>query len=199
MPVPQTTARTAAVHHGGTHVAHVLTVAERNVVGTVERDRVGVLLYRDGLAGKGGLLDLHGSALEHAAVGGNRVAGLKQHDVAGHELAGVQRDLLAIADDLGLGGTHLLKSGERLFALGLLDHAEGGVDDHDRHDDNHVGPLGLALDHAGYGRDDGRDDEHDDHGVGHLLEEANPQRGLLFLLELVGAELRRARLRLGRG
>ena len=60
---------TAAVYHGGTHVAHVLAVAERHVVGACgELDHVGVLLDRHGLAGKCGLFDLHRGALEDATV-----------------------------------------------------------------------------------------------------------------------------------
>ena len=60
---------TATVHHGGAHVAHVLTVAERHVVGARgELDHVGVLLDRHGLAGECGFFDLHRGALEHAAV-----------------------------------------------------------------------------------------------------------------------------------
>ena len=137
---------------------------------------VGVLLDGHGLAGERGLLDLHGGALEHAAVGGHRVAGLEQDHVARDELGGVQHDQLAVAHDLGLGGAHLLKGREGLLALGLLDDAERGVDDDDRHDDDDVGEVDLALDGAGHGADDGRHDEHDDHRVGHLLEEADPQR-----------------------
>ena len=101
----------------------------------------------------------------------------------------MQHDELAVADDLGLGGAHLLKGRESLLALRLLDDAEGGVDDDDGHDDDDVGEVDLALNGAGDGADDGRDDQHDDHRVGHLLEEADPQRSLLGLLKLVRAEL----------
>ena len=143
----------AAVHHGGTHVAHVLAVAQRHVVHTLaEFNDVGVLLDRDGLAGEGGLLDLHGSALEHAAVGRNGIARLEQHHVAGDELGAGHVGHLAIADDLGLRGAHLLQGLEGLLRLGLLDHAQDGVQDNDGENDGSVGPLGLTLDKAG---DDG--------------------------------------------
>ena len=126
----------------------------------------------------------------HAAVRRDGVTGLEQDDVAGHELGGVQHDELAVAHDLGLRGAHLLQGREGLLALSLLNDAEGGVDDDDRHDDDDVREVDLALNGARHRADGRRSDEHDDHRIGHLLEEANPQRGLLLFLQLVGAELR---------
>ena len=185
-----------AVHDGGAHVAHVLTVAQRHIVGALgEGDDVGVLLDRDGLAGKSGLLDLHGGALDHAAVRRHGVAGLKQDHVAGDELGARHMDHLAVADDLGLSRGHLLQRLEGLLGLGLLDHAEDGVQDDDGQDDGGVRPLGLALDEASDDGDGGRNEQHDDHRVTHLLEEALPHGSLLFLIKLVRAHARQARLR----
>ena len=184
---------TAAVDHGGAHVAHVLAVAERHVVGTVgEHDGIRVLLHRHGLAGQRGLLDLHGSALEDTAVRGHGVAGLEQDHVTGDKLGAVHHDELTVADDLGLGGAHLLQGGQGLLALCLLDDAQGRVDDDDGHDDDHVGKVGLTLDEAGDGGDGGGHDQHDDHRVGHLLEEPDPHGRGLFLIQLVGAVLGQA-------
>ena len=87
-----------AVHNGGTHVAHVLAVAERHVVGAGdELDHVGMLLDGHGLAGERGLFDLHRGALEHAAVGRDGVARLEHDHVAGHELGARQVHELAVA------------------------------------------------------------------------------------------------------
>ena len=186
-----------AIHHGGTHVAHIFAVAERHVVGARGKlNDVGMLLYGHGLAGKGGLLDLHRGALEHAAVGRDGVARLEHDHVAGHELGARQVHELAVAQDLGLRRTHLLQGLEGLLALGLLDHAQHRVDDNDEHDDGDVGKIGLALDHARERADNGGDDKHDDHGIGHLLKEALPQRCLLGFLKLVRACLGEARRRL---
>ena len=89
---------TTAVHDGGAHIAHVLTVAERHVVGAGgELDHVGMLLDGHGLAGERGLFDLHRGALEHAAVGRNGVARLEHDHVAGHELGARQVHELAVA------------------------------------------------------------------------------------------------------
>ena len=155
-----------------------------------------MLLNGHGLAGKGGLLDLHRGALEHAAVGRDGVARLEHDHVAGHELGTRQVHELAVAQNLGLRRAHLLQGLEGLLALGLLDHAQHRVDDNDEHDDGDVGKVGLALDHARERADDSGDDQHDDHGVGHLLKEALPQRRLLGFLELVRACLGKARRRL---
>ena len=187
----------AAVYHGGTHVAHVLAVAERHVVGAGgELDHVGMLLDGHGLAGKGGLLDLHRGALEHAAVGRDGVARLEHDHVTGHELGARQVHELAVAQHLGLRRAHLLQGLESLLAFSLLDHAQHRVDDNDEHDDGDVGKVRLALDHARECTDDGGNDQHDDHGIGHLLKEALPQRRLLGFLELVRACLGEARRRL---
>ena len=188
---------TATVHHGGAHVAHVLTVAEWHVVGARgELDHVGVLLDRHGLAGQRGLFDLHRGALEHAAIGRDGVARLEHDHVTGHELGARQMYELAVAQHLGLRRAHLLQGLEGLLALGFLDHAQHRVDDNDEHDDGNIGKVGLALDHARERTDDGGNDQHDDHGVGHLLKETLPQRRLLGFLELVRACLGEARRRL---
>ena len=187
----------AAVHHGRAHVAHVLAVAERHVIGARGKlDHVGVLLYGHGLAGECSLFDLHRGTLEHAAVGRNGVARLEHDHVTGHELGARQVHELAVAQYLGLRRAHLLQGLEGFFALGFLDHAQHRVDDNDEHDDDDIGKVGLALDHARERTDDGGNDQHDDHGIGHLLKETLPQRRLLGFLELVRACLSEARRRL---
>ena len=188
---------TATVHHGRAHVAHVLAVAERHVVSARGKlNHVGVLLDRHGLAGQCGLFDLHRGALEHAAVGRDGVARLEHDHVAGHELGARQVHELAVAQHLGLRRAHFLQGLEGLLALGFLDHAQHRVDDNDEHDDGDVGKIGLALDHARKCADNGGNNQHDDHGVCHLLKEALPQRSLLGFLKLVRACLGEARRRL---
>ena len=174
------------IDHGGAHVAHVLAVAERDVLALFEHveDR-GDLVDRHGLAGEGGLLDLHGGALDDAAVRRHRVAGLEDHEVANNKLGGRDAHNVAAAHDLALGGRHLLERRQRLLGLGLLDHAENRVHHDDEADDDHVREVRLALRQPREGRDDRGNDEHDDHRVCHLCEEALPERVLLGLLELV--------------
>ena len=155
-----------------------------------------MLLDRHGLAGKGGLLDLHRGALEHAAVGRDGVARLEHDHVTGHELGARQVHELAVAQHLGLRRAHLLQGLESLLAFSLLDHAQHRVDDNDEHDDGDIGKVRLALDHARERADNRGRDQHDDHGVCHLLKEALPQRCLLGFLKLVRACLGEARRRL---
>ena len=186
-----------AVHNGGAHVAHVLAVAERHVIGARSKlDHVGVLLDRHGLAGECGLFDLHRGALEHAAVGRDGVARLEHDHVTGHELGARQVHELAVAQYLGLRRAHLLQGFEGLLALGLLDYAQHRVDDNDEHDDGDISKVGLALDHARERADNRGRDQHDDHGVGHLLKETLPKRRFLGFLKLVRACLGKTRRRL---
>ena len=100
---------------------------------------------------------------------------------------------LAVAQHLGLRCAHLLQRLEGLLAFSLLDHAQHRVDDNDEHDDGDVGKIGLALDHARERADNRGRDQHDDHGVCHLLKEPLPQRRLLGFLKLVRACLGKAR------
>ena len=155
-----------------------------------------MLLDRHGLAGQCGLFNLHRGALEDAAVGRDGVARLEHDHVAGHELGARQVHELAVAQHLGLRRAHLLQGLEGLLAFSLLDHAQHRVDDNDEHDDGDIGKVRLALDHARERADDGGNDQHDDHGVSHLLKEALPQRRLLGFLKLVRACLGEARRRL---
>ena len=155
-----------------------------------------MLLYGHGLAGECGLFDLHRGALEHAAVGRDGVARLEHDHVTGHELGARQVHELAVAQYLGLRRAHLLQGFEGLLALGFLDHAQHRVDDNDEHDNDDIGKVGLALDQARERADNRGCDQHDDHGICHLLKEALPQRRLLGFLELVRACLSEARRRL---
>ncbi len=166
---------TAAINYGGTHVTHVFTVAQRYVVSACcQSNSIGMFFDRHRLARESRLFNLHGCTLEHAAIGRNRVAGLEQNHVARHELAGMQHYELAIAHHLGLRSAHLLKCRQSLLALGLLNNAQRRVDDDDGHNDDDVCKVNLALNGARDSTDSCSNDEHNDHRVGHLLEEANP-------------------------
>jgi hypothetical protein len=94
----------AAAGDRGVHEDHVLAVAEWHV-GPV--DRVGAFTRRLALAGERRLLDLEVVGQQQAAVGGHAVAGLDQHDVARHQLAGGHVGQLAVAAHPGLRHQHL--------------------------------------------------------------------------------------------
>ena len=113
------------------------TMQSRSPSGTSSRSIVATSLSdRRALAGQGGLLDLQRGGDEQAPVGGHAVARLHQHDVAGHELLGVDLDDRAVAAHAGDVLQHLLQRGEAGLGLGFLAQAQHGVEDGqpDQHD-----------------------------------------------------------------
>ena len=129
--------------------------------------------------------------LDDAAVGGHGVARFQQDDVAGHDLGGVQRLGLAVAQNLAGGGGHGLQRFDGGFGLALLEDAEDGVEQHDDEDDDDLGHA-LAADDAGHGRNGGRAQQQDQHRVLELVQETLEQGSFFSLLEFVGAVLRKA-------
>ena len=140
------------------------------------------------------------NALDDAPVGGDGVAGLQQHHVAGHELRAGDDGDLAVAQHLAGGGAHRLQRLDGLFRLALLIDAEHGVDDDHDEDDDRIGDaLDALLIDAGDGADGGGHDEDDDHGVRHLGEEALDERILLLRGELVAPVALQTFCRFGAG
>ncbi len=90
---------------------------------------VGRLADRQALTGQRGLLDLERGGDADPAVGGHPVAGLDQHDVAGHELLGVDLDRLAVAAYPGDGLHHLGQRLDALLGLRLLAQPDHRVEE----------------------------------------------------------------------
>ena len=67
-----------------------------------------VLQHRSALAGERGLLDLQGGGHQQPTVGGHPVARLEEHDVARHQLGGVDLDRHPVAAHAGDVLQHLL-------------------------------------------------------------------------------------------
>ena len=188
-----------AIDDGRAHVAHVLAVAERDVLCTCDELELRLdLVRRHGLAGKRCLLDLHRGALDDTAVGRDGVACFEHDNIADDKLGGRNRDDLPVTDDLRLGSAHLLERCKGLFCLRFLHDAEHGIHDDNEADDHDVGKVCLALCNACQCADHGSHDQHDDHGIGHLSEETLPERILLRFLELVQPIPLETLLRLGR-
>ena len=130
----------------------------------------GPLLDRHRLAGQRGLVDRQVRRHHQAAVGRDPVAGLEQHDVAGHELVGGDLDDPVVAPHPDPAHQHLLQGVEGVGGLGLLDVAEHGVDQQHHADDDRV--LHVAegpRQHRGAGQD-----EHDP--AAELVDEELPPR-----------------------
>ena len=121
-------------------------------------DRREVLEHRRALAGERRLLDLQGGRHEQPAVGRHAVARLEEHDVARHQLGGVDLDRHAVAAHPGDVLQHLLEGGQARLGLGLLPQAEHRVED--RQADQHDRGARLAGDHLVHDRRAHQDDLH---------------------------------------
>ena len=96
------------------------------------------------------------AATKQAAVGGDAVARLHQHDVARHQPLGVDLDRLPVAAHAGDGLEHLLQRRQAGLGLGLPAQAQHGVEDGQA--DQHERRPHLAgddqADHGGRQQDD---------------------------------------------
>ena len=185
----------AAVDNSGTHVGHVLAVAERDGSALAQIDDVNKLVDRHTLARQRGLLDLQRGAFNESSVRRNGVARLEQYDVAGDQLLAADDDELPVAHDAACGGGHLLQRFDGFLRLVLLINAEHRVNQHDGENDDGVCNA-LTLDDGEHGADGRRDQQDDNHGIHHLLEETLEKGILLRLGETVFAVFIETRLRL---
>ena len=137
-----------------------------------------------GFAGECRFLDFEVVRGEEPAVGGDAVARLKQHDVAGHQLAGVDFDEPAVAPHAGPRGEHVLQCRERAFGAVLLVEAERSVQQHDDEDHHRI------LEFADRPGEDGGEYQDDHEEVPELIDELEPHRPRCRFGEPVRAEAR---------
>ena len=179
IPVPVTIISPRPAGDRRVHEREADPVAEPDVVA---RDRRDVLEHRGALPGERRLLDLQGGRHEQPAVGRHAVAGLEEHDVARHQLGGVDLDRHAVAPHPGDVLQHLLEGRQARLRLRLLAQAEHRVED--RQADQHDRGARLAGDHLVHDRGADQDDLHQ------VLVLA--QEGLQARLRLLGGEHVRA-------
>ena len=178
IPVPVTSPSAASVGDQGAHEGGVLPVAQGNFL--VQHDRR-ILFDGHRLSRQRGLLDLEIDALDEAHIGGNIVAGFQKDDVAHHEFPGGNRELVSVADDLGIGGGHLSQGGDRLFGLRFLNHPDHGVEGDDDHD-------GDGIDILAQKEGNDRGDDQDDHEkVVELIQKQREESRPGLFGEFVGA------------
>lgn len=96
---------------------------------------------RLGRAGDGGLVDQQPLGAEHGRVGGEDVPRPDHQDVAGDDLAGRDRDDLAVAADPGPGGAQAVQGRDAVVGAHLLHGAHHGVADDHEQDDGGVGVV----------------------------------------------------------
>ena len=181
---------TPAIDHGGAHVAHIFPVAQGHI--PLGADGLGGLIHRDALAGEGGFLDFQGGGLQQPTIGGHGVSGLQQHHISGHQVGAVQHGDLAVPQHLAGGGGHGLQGLNGGLGLALLHHAQNGVQQHHRQDDDNLRQL-LPGEDAGNGGHCGGGHQNQQHRVLQLLQKTLEVGDLLGLLQAVGAVLLQAR------
>ncbi|MPM88350.1 hypothetical protein SDC9_135452 [bioreactor metagenome] len=91
---------TSSICDGGRQIGHIDAVPERQFT---HRHKVGVLFDRHRFAGQCRLLDFQAGRSDKPQVGRNRAPGLKQHEVAPHELLGRNFYGFPIPPDDGCG------------------------------------------------------------------------------------------------
>ena len=152
-----------------------------------------VLEHRSALAGEGRLLDLEGGRHQQPTVGRHPVARLEEHDVARHQLGGVDLDGHAVTAHPGDVLQHLLERRQARLRLGLLTQAQHRVEDREADQDDRGARLaGDDLVH------DRRAHQDDLHQVLVLAQERLQPRLRLLGGEHVGTVLRPPPLHLRR-
>ncbi len=118
---------------------------------------------------------------QHARIGRHAVAGFEQHDVAGHQFAGVDLPDRTIPAHARAGRQHVLERRQRVLGAVLLDEAERGVEQDDDEDDDGVADI------ADDAREHRRAEQDQDQQALELVEELEPRRPRRLLGEPVGA------------
>jgi hypothetical protein len=165
-------ARAAGTH--GAAVDHVVAVGERTIL--VE-ERRGVLQDRHALSGEGRFVDREIFGLKDSRVGRDPGTSFEEDNVAGHDLAGRDRDRLSSADDHGHRWSEPRERRDRAGRPSLRPHANPGVQCHDADDDHRVGEAP---------RDDGEDrgsNQQEHRKRTDLLANQFPDRALLHRLD----------------
>lgn len=127
------------------------------------------------LSGQRGLGGLDRLGDHQASVGRDAVAGFQQHDIAGHQGAGVGDHLhFSVAAHARGGDQHLAQSFQAALGAAFLQVANGGVDDE--------GVLDVADDPG----DDRSGEQNADQPVAELIQQTQPLRSAGGLSQLVG-------------
>ena len=159
-----------------------ITLTEPSV-STLGRWRTGVAFFDGGrFAGQCRLVHPQLRHLVQAQVGRHQVAGFEQHHAAGHQVLGLHHlHLPAGAAHGGLRRRQLLQRLQGLVGAPFLPEADGRVEQHDQQDDHRAGQV------ADQARQHRRRQQHDDHEVAKLVQQALPRWARRRLGQAVGA------------
>jgi len=147
----------------------------------VRLDGIGGLLHGQRFAGQRRFLDPQVAYLQQAQIGRHLVARGQQHDIAGHQFAGIDLHPLAVAQDRGAGRQQLANAVERRRRLAFLDETDHRVDQHGGEDHRGIDPV---AEQGGDHRGERHDVEQD---VVKLPQEAYQRPARLDAGQLVGA------------
>jgi hypothetical protein len=138
-------------------IGHAAAVAQRRIGG----DRVAVLVHRHRFAGERRFIDAQVLHLQQPQVGRHAVARSQQHQIAGHQVGGIDVLAPAVAQHHRMRRQHRADRVQRRLGLALLDEADDGVD-------HHRGQQHAGVDPVAQHRGDGRGAEH--HVQQHVVE-----------------------------
>ena len=168
----------AARGHQGAGIRHVAAISHRSGLGQHDF----VFVDRRRLPGQRGLVHPQLGLAHQPQVGGNLVAGLQQHQIAGNQLLGRHGVLVAVAHHLGLGAHHGPQALQRGLGLGLLNETHDRVDDH--HTEDHCGVDEFPQ----TGGDRPRDEQNIDQRMMKLAQYAHQQAGARSHRQRIGTE-----------
>ena len=134
------------------------------------------------------MIGLEVVGLEDAGIGADLVPFLEDDDIAGDDVGGEDLLFLAVPDDPGIGGKHLLQGAGGLLRLELLEEGEEAVDQIDAADGD------AQLRRTGEEGHNAAGPQQQCHQAGEVGQQLFEQAVLFFLLQLVFAVLRQAAL-----
>ena len=167
--------------HLGVHEHHVRTIGDGEFT---LLEPVLALIHGLCFTGEGRFGNLQSNGFEQSPVGGNRVARVDRHDVAGHQFGVGQLPLRAISQHQR--GRHGRRPQRLEAALGavLLHEVERRVEnDHEQNDDRRFPFARHDRAHRG------GDQQHDRHAVGEEFQQAAEHGCLRRLVERIGSVL----------
>ncbi len=131
---------------------HLALLGDRAGIGVV----ADLLVDRQRFARQRRLIDAEIGAVDQFQIGGNDIAELDQHDVAGHEQLCLNILPGAVALDARLQRKALLQQGDGIVGLEFLPEADACIDEQHRENDDEIVPMAEPgrerrrdLDHPG--------------------------------------------------
>ncbi len=155
-------------------------------------DRRRGLRDHGGLAGQHGFVRLQLGDLVEPQVRGNGVARLDEHDVARHQLGGIDRHDRTVAQHAGAHARHATQGGQGALGPVVLHESDDGVQQDDQRNRDRVFRI------ADQRRQHARRDQHANHEIRELPQQQRQRRPHLALRQHIGPHRREPRRSLRR-